>query len=351
MPDQLNILIVDDRPENLLTLELLLEKPELNIVKAESGNQALGMLLQYDFALVLLDVQMPEMDGFETAELMRSSRKTKHIPIIFVTASHTEKHNIFKGYDSGAVDYLFKPLEAAVLKSKVEVFLELQRQRNQLQAKTRELDAKILELKEAQIQLKERNEQLKLLSSLDGLTHIHNRRRFDEVLQSEWKRAMRNGKNLCLIMLDVDYFKAYNDNYGHPAGDFCLQRIAKALASVFKRPMDIVARYGGEEFCAILPGTDERGGAKVAENLRSTVEQLEIEHAKSAEYGRITVSLGVCAIVPCLKTYSTDLVKAADKALYRAKRLGRNRCEVGRVSKSSQPASKPPPELGSGLAY
>ncbi len=337
MPDQLNILIVDDRPENLLSLEVLLDNPELNIVKAESGNEALGCMLDYDFALVLLDVQMPEMDGFETAELMRSSLKTKHLPIIFVTASHTQKHYIFKGYDTGAVDYLFKPLEPAVLNSKVEVFLELQRQKNQLQAKTRELDAKILELKEAQIQLKERNEQLKLLSSLDGLTHIHNRRRFDEVLQSEWKRATRSGEPLCLIMLDVDYFKAYNDHYGHPAGDFCLQRIAKSLSSVFKRPMDIVARYGGEEFCAILPGTDLEGGAKVAENLRRVVEQLAMEHAESAEFGRITVSLGVSAIVPCLETYSTDLLKAADKALYRAKSLGRNRCEIGQVLNPSLP--------------
>lgn len=342
MPDQLNILIVDDRPENLLTLEVLLDNPELNIVKAASGNEALGCLLQYEFALVLLDVQMPEMDGFETAELMRSTRKTKHIPIIFVTASHTEKQYIFKGYHSGAVDYLFKPLEPAVLNSKVDVFLELQRQKNQLQAKTRELDAKILELKEAQTQLKERNEQLKLLSSLDGLTHIHNRRRFDEVLQSEWQRAMRSREPLCLIMLDVDYFKAYNDHYGHPAGDFCLQRIAKALASVLKRPMDIVARYGGEEFCAILPGTDAEGGAKVAENLRRVVEQLGMEHAESAQLGYVTVSLGISAIVPCLETYSTDLVKAADKALYRAKSLGRNRCEVGHVPKPSRPVPQAP---------
>ncbi len=331
MSEQLNILIVDDRPENLITLEVLLENPELNIVKAESGNEALGLMLQYDFALVLLDVQMPEMDGFETAELMRSARKTKHIPIIFVTAFQTEKHHIFKGYDSGAVDYLFKPLEPAVLKSKVDVFLELQRQRNQLQAKTRELDAKIIELKEMQLQLEERNEQLKQLSSLDGLTGIPNRRRFDEVLESEWKRGVRTSEPLCLIMVDVDHFKAYNDHYGHPAGDFCLKRIARALSSVLKRPMDIVARYGGEEFSAILPGTNAKGGDLVAEKLRSIVEQLDIEHAESPGYGRITVSIGTSAVLPSMGAYPTDLIKAADKALYKAKSLGRNRCETGRI--------------------
>jgi len=333
MPDKLNMLIVDDRPENLLTLEVLLERPELNIVKAQSGNEALGLVLEYEFAIVLLDVQMPEMDGFETAELMRGNRKTKHIPIIFVTASHTEQHYIFKGYSSGAVDYLFKPLEPVVLKGKVEVFLELQRQKNQLQAKTRELDIKIAELKEIQTQLEERNDQLKRLSSLDGLTRISNRRRFDEVLDVEWKRALRNMDPICLIMVDVDFFKAYNDHYGHPAGDLCLKRIARALSSALNRPMDIVARYGGEEFVVILPGTDENGGAMVAENLRRIVEELNIEHLESREFGRITISVGISTITPNKGLYPTDLVKLADKALYRAKGLGRNRCEAASISK------------------
>jgi len=333
MPDKLNMLIVDDRPENLLTLEVLLERPELNIVKAQSGNEALGLVLEYEFAIVLLDVQMPEMDGFETAELMRGNRKTKHIPIIFVTASHTEQHYIFKGYSSGAVDYLFKPLEPVVLKGKVEVFLELQRQKNQLQAKTRELDIKIAELKEIQTQLEERNDQLKRLSSLDGLTRISNRRRFDEVLDVEWKRALRNMDPICLIMVDVDFFKAYNDHYGHPAGDLCLKRIARALSSALNRPMDIVARYGGEEFVVILPGTDENGGAMVAETLRRIVEELNIEHLESREFGRITISVGISTITPNKGLYPTDLVKLADKALYRAKGLGRNRCEAASISK------------------
>ena len=151
--EKTNILIVDDRPENLLALESLLENPSLNILKANSGNEALGLVLQHDFALVLLDVQMPEMDGFETAELMRSSQKTKHIPIIFVTAISKEQQHIFKGYEAGAVDYLFKPLDPHILQSKVKIFLDLHRQKMSLE-KTNE---KILE---QQKQLEETNKQL-----------------------------------------------------------------------------------------------------------------------------------------------------------------------------------------------
>ena len=143
-----NVLIVDDRPENLLALESLLENPSLNILKANSGNEALSLVLQHDFALVLLDVQMPEMDGFETAELMRSSKKTKHIPIIFVTAISKEQQHIFKGYEAGAVDYLFKPLDPHILQSKVKIFLDLHRQKMSLEQTTADLtktNEKILE--------------------------------------------------------------------------------------------------------------------------------------------------------------------------------------------------------------
>ncbi len=286
---------------------------------------ALSLMLDNDFALVILDVMMPGMDGFETAELMRGNRKTRHIPIIFATADQGEKKHIFKGYDAGAVDYLVKPLEPAVLKGKVDVFLELQRQRYALRAKTRELDAKVLELEKVKAQLEERNRELKELSNLDALTGIPNRRRFDEVLAAEWKRGIRSDEPLSLIVADVDHFKAYNDHYGHIAGDFCLRRIARALASVLKRHMDIVARYGGEEFSAILPGTRAKGASMVAERMRNVIESLEIEHAASPD-GRITVSFGVSVMVPTRETIPTDLVRAADEGLYAAKAAGRNCC-------------------------
>ena len=140
--NKLNILIVDDRPENLLSMESLIESPELNIVRASSGNEALGLMLDYEFAIVLLDVQMPGMDGFETAELMRGSEKTKHVPIIFVTALSKDQKYVFRGYESGAVDFLFKPLEPEILKSKVKVFCEIYRQKRIIQNQLTEIEEK-----------------------------------------------------------------------------------------------------------------------------------------------------------------------------------------------------------------
>ncbi|MFW5705934.1 MAG: response regulator, partial [Bacteroidota bacterium] len=137
---KINILAVDDREENLLTIESILDSPEINLIKARSGNEALALMFDFDFALVLLDVQMPGMDGFEAAELMRGSEKTRHIPIIFITAINKEKKHIFRGYDAGAVDYLFKPIEAEILQSKVGVFIDLYRQRNTLEDLTLKLE-------------------------------------------------------------------------------------------------------------------------------------------------------------------------------------------------------------------
>lgn len=325
MSEPLHILIVDDRPQNLLTLEQLLESQGLNIVRAASGQEALRLMLDYDFALVLLDVQMPDMDGFETAELMRGKSRTRHIPIIFVTANHTERHHVFRGYDAGAVDYLFKPLEPQMLLSKVYVFLEIHRQRLALQAKTRELDAKIAELEILKSELEEKNQELQLLSTLDGLTGIHNRRHFNDILDQEWQRMLREKSPLSLILLDVDHFKRYNDCYGHFDGDRCLRRVAATLNALLKRPADMVARYGGEEFAAIMPGVDRGGAEHMAEIMRLAIVNLGIEHRKSPVHDMVTVSLGVSSIVPAPDYTAASLLQAADRALYQAKLTGRNR--------------------------
>lgn len=174
--EHINILLVDDKPANLLALESLLESQELKIFKAQSGNEALGLLLEHDFGLVLLDVQMPDMDGFETAELMRSNEKTRNIPIIFVTAISKEKQHIFKGYESGAVDYLFKPLDPHVLKSKVRVFLDLHLQKQCIEKSNRQLEATVEMLNEANLKILQQQqsvieeERLNLLLQLAGAT-------------------------------------------------------------------------------------------------------------------------------------------------------------------------------------
>jgi len=318
------ILIVDDRKENLLTLESLLESPELELVCAESGNEALAKILDYEFALILMDVRMPGMDGYETAELMRGSTRSKSIPIIFVTAARMDREHMFKGYDSGAVDYLFKPLEPQILKRKVGIFLELHRQRQQLEEKTRELDAKILELEVLQKELEEKNDRLELLSSLDGLTGLFNRRYFDDNFIKEWKQASRDKTPLSLLIVDIDYFKNYNDFYGHLEGDDCLRKVAQALYEAMMRPTDIIARYGGEEFTAILPNTDKAGAARVGERMMQYVGRLEIDHEGSSVADVVTVSVGASTLVPEGNLTVTLLLERADKALYEAKEKGRN---------------------------
>lgn len=318
--NDINILIVDDRPDNLFVLESLLENMNCNIIKAASGNEALSLMLDHDFALVLLDVQMPEMDGFETAELMRSNRRTRYIPIIFVTAISKEQRCIFKGYEVGAVDYLFKPIEPIMLQSKVRVFIDLYTQKKLVEDQAKLLELKIKELSE----LREINNKLESISVCDGLTGISNRRHFDQYLELSWKNSIRSGKPLSLIMADIDYFKAYNDNYGHLKGDECLIKVAKAMVASINRPMDSVARYGGEEFAVVLPETDIDGAIVIAEEIRKNIEAMKQTHEYSSVAPYITLSLGVTSIIPSQLDTIGEFINNADKAMYKAKLSGRN---------------------------
>jgi len=327
MPGTAKILIVDDKPANLLAMQALLEGVGAELLTAASGQEALAMTLEHEFALVLLDVQMPEMDGFEAATLMRGMKQTRHLPIIFVTAISKEDEHVFKGYDAGAIDYLFKPVNPVILRSKVDIFLKIHHQQRLLEKKTMELDQKVEELLVLKAQLEEANQQLNELSRTDTLTGLANRRQFKEVLASEWRRAMRNGQPLTLIMADIDAFKSYNDTYGHLAGDECLRKIAATLRSPLMRPSDLAARFGGEEFVILLPGTDREGGLHIAESIRRDVEKLAVTHAGGC-IGVVTMSFGVASLIPHSDLVDLDLVCAADKALYMAKEAGRNRCLI-----------------------
>jgi len=282
-------------------MEGVLEGMGANLLTASSGHEALALVLKHEFAMVLLDVQMPDMDGFETAELMRGMKQTRHLPIVFVTAISKEDEHIFRGYDAGAIDYLFKPVNPVILRSKVEIFLKIHRQQRLLEKKTMELDQKVEELLVLKAQLEEANQQLEELSRTDALTGLANRRHFKEVLAAEWRRAQRNGQFLALIM-------------------------AAALRSPLMRTSDLAARFGGEEFVILLPGTDLEGGTFIAEAIRRDVERLAIPHADSSTGGLVTMSFGVAAVKPYDDLVDLNLVCAADKALYMAKEEGKNRC-------------------------
>ena len=289
------LLIVDDEPINISIIAKLFHL-EYEILAATSGQEALEIAARCSPDLILLDVVMPVMDGYEVCRRLRESNVTNKIPLIFITAKRETGEEEY-GLKQGAIDYITKPFELSIVRARV---------RNHMN-------------------LKHKTDLLESLAALDGLTGIPNRRRFDEVLEMEWKRALRNQTPLSLIMVDVDNFKQYNDHYGHGAGDDCLKQLSMVLLSSMVRPGDMAARYGGEEFVVILPQTEPEGAMQVAERIRAQVDELGIPHINSAVAGHVTVSVGCATTVPTINTLVESLLVSADKKLYKAKHEGRNR--------------------------
>jgi diguanylate cyclase (GGDEF)-like protein len=221
----------------------------------------------------------------------------------------------------GAVDYIYKPVNNEILKSKVRVFIRLNEQNKIIEAKTRALEEKIIQLEIAE-------KKLNLIARIDTLTEIFNRRGFDEEFIAEWYRAVRQDSDFSLLMIDIDNFKLFNDTYGHLKGDECLKSVANAIKKSLKRPFDEVARYGGEEFVVLLPETNRSGAIKIAEDIRKNVMMLEIENQHSKVFKYITVSIGISCIKPTVDIDRERLLMESDKALYLAKESGKNRFEV-----------------------
>jgi diguanylate cyclase (GGDEF)-like protein len=311
------ILIVDDNPANLAVLSKVLKSVGFKVRVATDGASAIAQSEYEPPHLILLDVMMEGMDGFETCKQLKATQKTQHIPIIFITALGDTEDKV-KGLSLGAVDYITKPFQETEVLARVKVHL-------QLQLLTKKVIKQNQELARANQNLQEANKKLRYLVNFDGLTQVANRRHFDRYLQQQWKRLLREQQSLSLILCDIDYFKNYNDYYGHQEGDDCLKRVAQALKTSVKRPSDLVCRYGGEEFAVILPNTDLTGVIEVAKIIQLVIKELKLAHAVSPISSNITLSLGISSQIPTQQSSTKLLINAADTALYEAKKQGRDR--------------------------
>ncbi|MCW8879934.1 MAG: diguanylate cyclase [Kangiellaceae bacterium] len=433
------ILIVDDTPQNIDVLHQMLTHRNYSVAGVPSGKVALEIASEFKPDLILLDVMMPEMDGFETCRKLKSDPETADIPVIFVTAKD-DPQDIAEGFRCGGVDYIIKPAKEEEVWARVGHQIKLRQlienknllismlkhmeQRNR-EIITRASDPMLIVNNQGQIEstnpaathllgyaeselvdkpfdvilkpediglyrscfhsktVSEANDQpltrigakelyvvrndgvsvpvdlsisqvgyeaplflclihdltlhknliseLKQLSLIDKLTNLANRRRFDEYIQLEWGRCIRAQHSICALFIDIDFFKLYNDTYGHPKGDSCLQAVAKVLTDFISRPSDLIARYGGEEFIAILPETSFQGAVDLAEKIRHKVESLLIEHKASRVNKSVTVSIGVGCCTPQANDSYQVLVRKTDELLYKAKENGRNRTEAAEI--------------------
>ena len=433
------ILIVDDTPHNIDVLHQMLTHRNYSVAGVPSGKVALEIIPEFKPDLILLDVMMPEMDGFETCQKLKSNPATAEIPVIFVTAKDDPK-DIAEGFRCGGVDYIIKPAKEEEVWARVGHQIKLKQlienknllisMLKHMEQRNREiinkasdpmlvvnnqgmiestnpavtdllgyaenelvgqpfsimLKSKDLELYQSCFSsesVTEANNQplisagakevyvvrndgvkvpvdlsvsqvgfesplflclihdltlhknliteLKQLSQVDKLTNLANRRRFDEYIQSEWSRCIRAQSSICALFIDIDFFKLYNDTYGHPKGDTCLQAVAKVLTGFISRPSDLVARYGGEEFIAILPDTSFQGAIELAEKIRQKVESLKLEHKASSASQSVTVSIGVGCCTPQAEDSHDVFIRKTDELLYQAKEKGRNRIETAEI--------------------
>jgi diguanylate cyclase (GGDEF)-like protein len=307
----MKVLVVDDSKTIRALMAECAKTLGHEVFHAEAGELALKIVQENNIDLVLMDVEMPGLNGFETTYAIRSMEKIEWFPIIFIS-SKIDDDSYAKGILSGGDAYLQKPINPLRLQLTITAMERIYMMRQKLH--------------KAQEELIVANKELQLFASFDQLTDLPNRRNFDETLKRQFLLAQRNKNSLAFIMCDIDFFKPYNDHYGHQQGDECLTAVAKAIGSVPDRPTDKACRYGGEEFAVILPDTNRIGGIVVAEKLRQVVLDLAIEHNESKIGPYVSLSLGLTVYTGQFET-KEELIKAADDALYRAKDNGRNRVE------------------------
>ena len=321
------ILVVDDDKSMRMLLREFMEQEGYQVVEVNNGKQCLEAYADKKPDLILLDALMPEMDGFTCCKQLLQIAKNnlalalanfdtsgsfgttiisklwERTPILMITGLD-DPASVDNAFESGASDFVTKPIHWAVLRQRVRRLLQQAQLYKQLEAA---------------------NQALQKLANIDGLTGVANRRHFDQYLNSQWLSLAQEQAELSLILCDIDYFKLYNDKYGHPAGDVCLQKVATVLSQCAEKIQGLVARYGGEEFAVIMPYTPVTGAVRIAASMQAAIRELEITHTESGVSQYVTLSLGVGTTIPSFESSAYELIKTADKALYQAKAQGRNR--------------------------
>jgi diguanylate cyclase (GGDEF)-like protein len=321
------ILVADDDKTIRVLLRKAMEQEGYRVVEVNDGKQCLDAYETIKPDIVLLDAVMPVMDGFSCCKhLLQIARNNlisalatfdadsavgntviskiwERTPILMITCLDDEE-SVDRAFEAGATDYVTKPIHWPVLRQRLRRLLQQAQVYKQLEAA---------------------NQALQHLANVDGLTELPNRRRFDDYLNTQWINLAQEGCPLSLILCDIDFFKFYNDKYGHPAGDVCLQKVGGILSQKAQKHQDLVARYGGEEFAVIMPYTHASGAIHVAATMQAAVRGLKIVHDGSAVSQHVTLSMGIATVIPTWESSPSDLIVLADKALYQAKAGGRER--------------------------
>jgi len=321
------ILVADDDKTIRVLLRKAMEQEGYRVVEVNDGKQCLDAYETIKPDIVLLDAVMPVMDGFTCCkQLLQIARNNlisalatfdtdsvlgntviskiwERTPILMITCLDDEE-SVDRAFEAGATDYVTKPIHWPVLRQRLRRLLQQAQVYKQLEAA---------------------NQALQHLANVDGLTGLPNRRRFDDYLNTQWINLAQEECPLSLILCDIDYFKFYNDKYGHPGGDVCLQKVGTVLSQKAQKHQDLVARYGGEEFAVIMPYTHASGAVHVAAGMQAAVRDLQIVHDGSAVSQYVTLSMGVATVIPTWESSPLDLIVQADKALYQAKAGGRDR--------------------------
>ena len=315
MEEKLEILVIEDSPTQALQMQFLLEAEGYEVTVARNGSEGLDYLSKNPFPIVITDWVMPEMDGIEFCRALRQQKQEGYVYVFLVTAKNS-KEDLVRGLEGGADDYLVKPIDPAELTARLATA------------------RRILELERT---LKEKNREITRLLHTDHLTRVFNRTHLDEQLGATCRQSQRYGRELSVVLCDLDHFKTVNDTYGHQVGDLVLKEFARTINDTLRLGIDWVARYGGEEFVVVLPETGFEGALQVCERLRQVVSEMRIEDGKGGSFS-ITASFGVAVLeINCPEPASGyDLIGLADDCLYQAKNAGRNRVVTARYGRDGE---------------